>query len=201
MYARNINYTGTDVDRAIEYIDKEAAPVATQQKGFRQLVAAGDRSAGVLSILSVWDTLEDLQASDSALAKIREEGTKRFGGRLESVDIFEQFVMEVGKNPPAPGCVIRIQDTRLAPDRVEELTTFFRTEILPQILGDPEVRAVRNLINRQTGQGRISVVFSDQAALQASDSARKERMATAGQRGVEFGEARILEVLYTRMAS
>lgn len=201
MYARNINFTGTDVDRAIEFIDKEVAPVAIQQKGFRQLAAAGDRSGGVLSILSVWDTLEDLQASDSALAKFRQEATERFGGRLDSVDVFEQFVMEMGKNPPAPGCVIRIQDTRLPADRIDELTTFFRSEILPGILGNPEVRAVRNMIDRQTGQGRISVVFSDQAALQASESARKERMATAGGRGVEFGEARILEVLYSRMAS
>ena len=201
MYARNLTFTGTDVDRAIEFIDKEVAPVATQQKGFRQLAAAGDRSAGVLSILSVWDTLEDLQASDSALAKYRQEATERFGGKLESVDVFEQIVMEVGKNPPQPGCVIRIQDTRLASDKIDELINFFRTEILPQIMSDPEVRAVRHMINRQTGEGRISVVFSDKAALEASDSNRQRRMATASERGVQFGEARTLEVLYSRMAS
>ncbi|HEX5268571.1 MAG TPA: hypothetical protein VFW24_17535 [Acidimicrobiales bacterium] len=60
---------------------------------------------------------------------------------------------------------------------------------------------MRNLINRQTGQGRISVAFSDRAALEAGDSARQARMAKAGERGVQFGEARVLEVLYGRMAS
>jgi hypothetical protein len=114
------------------------------------------------------------------------------------VDVFEEVVMEMGKNPPQPGCVIRIQDTRLSVDRVDELIDFFRNDILPGILSSPDVRAVRNLINRQTGEGRISVVYSDQAALEASDSARQERMATASERGVQFGEARILEVLYNR---
>ena len=201
MYARNINFTGTDVDRALEFIDKEVAPVALQQKGSRQLAAAGDRSSGVLSILSVWETLEDLQASDSALAKFREEGVERFGGQLESVDVFEQIVMELGKNPPQPGCPIRIQNTSLPVDKVDELIDYFRSEVLPQMLSNPDVRAVRNLINRQTGQGRVSMVFSDRAALEASESARKERMATATERGIQFGEARVLEVLYNRAAS
>jgi heme-degrading monooxygenase HmoA len=198
MYARNVVFTGTDVDRAVEYLDKEVAPVASQQKGFRQMAAAGDRSAGVVSVLTVWETREDQQASDSAMAKFRQEGVERFGGELASVDVFEQVVMEIGKNPPQPGCVIRIQDTRLSVDRVDELIDFFRNDILPGILSSPDVRAVRNLINRQTGEGRISVVYSDQAALEASDSARQERMATASERGVQFGEARILEVLYNR---
>jgi hypothetical protein len=198
MYARNVVFTGTDVDRAVEYLDKEVAPIASQQKGFRQMAAAGDRSAGVVSVLTVWETLEDQQASDSAMSKLRQDGVERFGGELASVDVFEQVVMEMGKNPPQPGCVIRIQDTRLSVDRVDELIDFFRNEILPGILGSPDVRAVRNLINRQTGEGRISVVYSDQAALKASDSARRERMATASERGVQFGEARILEVLYNR---
>jgi heme-degrading monooxygenase HmoA len=198
MYARNVVFTGTDVDRAVEYLDKEVAPVASQQKGFRQMAAAGDRSAGVVSVLTVWETREDQQASDSAMAKLREDGVERFGGELASVDVFEQVVMEVGKNPPQPGCVIRIQDTQLSVDRIDELIEFFRNDILPGILSSPDVRAVRNLINRQTGEGRISVVYSDQASLKASDSARKERMATASERGVQFGEARVLEVLYNR---
>jgi heme-degrading monooxygenase HmoA len=198
MYARNVVFTGTDVDRAVEYLDKEVAPVASQQKGFRQMAAAGDRSAGVVSVLTVWETREDQQASDSAMAKLREDGVERFGGELASVDVFEQVAMEVGQNPPQPGCVIRIQDTRLSVDRIDELIEFFRNDILPGILSNPDVRAVRNLINRQTGEGRISVIYSDQAALKASDSARKERMATASERGVQFGEARVLEVLYNR---
>jgi heme-degrading monooxygenase HmoA len=198
MYARNVVFTGSDVDRAVEYLDKEVGPVASQQKGFRQMAAAGDRSAGVVSVLTVWETLEDQQASDSAMAKFRQEGVERFGGELASVDVFEQVVMEMGKNPPQPGCVIRIQDTRLSVDRVDELIDFFRNDILPGILSNPDVRAVRNLINRQTGEGRISVVYSDRAALEASDSARQERMATASERGVQFGEARVLEVLYNR---
>jgi heme-degrading monooxygenase HmoA len=201
MHARNLVFTGTDVDRVAEFLDQEVAPVASQQKGFRQLAAAGDRASGTVSILSVWETLEDLQASDSAMAKFRQEGTERFGGQLESLKLFEQIVMEVGKNPPQPGCVIRLQDTRLEVDRIDELIGFFRNEILPGIMSSPDVRAVRNMINRETGEGRISVVFSDQAALQTSEGARKERMAKARDRGIQFGDVQILEILYSRAPS
>ena len=201
MHARNLVFTGTDVDRVVEFLDQEVAPVASQQKGFRQLAAAGDRGSGTVTILSVWETLEDLQASDSAMAKFRQEGTERFGGRLESVKVFEQIVMEVGKNPPQPGCAIRIQDTHLQVDRIDELIGFFRNEILPGIMSGPDVRAVRNMIDWETGEGRISVIFSDQAALQASEGAREERMAKARDRGIQFGDAQILEILYTRAPS
>lgn len=201
MYARNLVFTGTDVDRAVEFLDGEVAPVGLQQKGFRQLAAAGDRSTGTLSIISVWDTLEDLQASDSALAKFRQEGVERFGGQLDSVEVFEQLVMEIGQNPPQPGCVIRIVETRVPVDRIDELLATFRTESVPAILADPNARAVRNLINRQTGQGRVSVVYSDRAALDAADAVRRERMAEAANRGIQFGEDRVLEILYARSAS
>ncbi|MFI5042752.1 MAG: hypothetical protein ACHQNA_13060 [Acidimicrobiales bacterium] len=42
-------------------------------------------------------------------------------------------------------------------------------------------------------------MYSDRTALEASDSAREERMAAARQRGVEFGEALVLEVLYSKL--
>lgn len=201
MYARNLVFTGTDVDRMVEFVEKEVAPVASQQNGFRQLAVAGDRAAGVVSILSVWETLEDQQASDSVLGKFRQEAAERFGGQLASVDVFEQVVMEVGKNPPQPGCVIRIVETTLAPDGIDGLLSTFRSENVPAILATPGVRAVRNLINRQTGRGRISVVYSDQAALEAADAARRERMAAAGERGVAFANEQTLEVLYAKSAS
>jgi len=200
MYARNVIFTGTNVDQAVSFLEKEVSPVASQQKGFRQLAAAGDRSSGVVSILSVWDTLDDLEASDSAIAKFRQEGPERFGGELSTVDAFEQVVMESGKEPPQPGCVIRIVETRLQLDRIDEAIATFRDENVPAILATPGVRAVRNLINRQTGQGRLSVVYTDQAAMNAADAARRQRMAAARERGIEFGDERIMEVLYSRTA-
>ena len=53
--------------------------------------------------------------------------------------------------------------------------------------------------DRATGEGRVAVVYSDQSSLEASDSARQERMAAARERGVEFGDALVLEVLYSKL--
>jgi hypothetical protein len=197
MHARVVTITGADVDGAVRYLEETAAPVVTQQKGARQLAASGDRARGVVSIVSVWDSLADLEASDSAIGKVRAEGLKQFGGEA-TVKVFEQ-VAQGTNSPPAPGCVVRIQATKLDPARIDESVEWFASTVLPAMLKTPGVRTARNLIDRATGEGRVAVVYDDQAALQASEPARQERMAAARQRGVEFGDALILEVLYSKL--
>jgi len=64
MHARLVTITGTDVDAALKFIDEKVGPAAAQQRGFRQLAASGDRSRGVVSVVSVWETKQDLDASD-----------------------------------------------------------------------------------------------------------------------------------------
>ena len=196
MHARLVTITGADVDAAVRYVQQTAAPVVTQQKGARLLAVSGDRAGELVSIISVWDSLADLEASDSAIGKVRAEGLKQFGGEA-TVKVFEQ-VAEGINSPPEPGCVVRIQTTRLDPARIDETVEWFTSTVLPGMLQTPGVRAARNLIDRGTGEGRVAVVYSDRAALEASDGAREERMAAARQRGVEFGDALVLDLLYSQ---
>lgn len=197
MHARLVTITGADVDAAVRYLEETAAPVVSQQKGARQLAASGDRSRGIVSIVSVFESLADLEASDSAIAKVRAEGLKQFGGEA-TVKVFEQ-VAQGSNSPSEPGCVVRIQTTRIDPARVDETVEWFTTTVLPAMLNTPGVRTARNLIDRASGEGRVAVVYDDQAALEDSETARDERMAAARQRGVEFGDALILEVLYSKL--
>jgi heme-degrading monooxygenase HmoA len=197
MHARLVTITGADVDSAVRYLEETAAPVIAEQRGFRQVAASGDRARGIVSIVSVWESLADLEASDSAIAKIREEGVRQFGGEA-TVKVFEQVAQGVN-SPPQPGSVVRIQTTKVDPGRIDETVEWFTSAVLPAMMQTPGVSMARNLIDRATGEGRVAVVYSDRAALEASDSARKERMAAAGQRGVEFGEALILDVLYSKL--
>ena len=198
MHARLVTITGTDVDAAVRFLDEKVVPVASQQKGFRHVAASGDRSRGVVNIISVWESKGDLEASDSAIGKLRQEGLGLFGGQA-TVNAFEQVVWEIAATPPQPGCSLRLVTYNMDPRRVEDNTAWFKSDVVPAIMATPGIRAVRNLVNRETGEGRVGTVFSDRPWLDAAADTRGRLMAAARDRGIEFGEDTILEVLYGRM--
>ena len=200
MHARLVTITGTDVDAAVKFLEETVAPMASQQKGFRQLAAAGDRSRRLLSALTVWDSKADLDASESAFAKARKEVLETFGGQL-SVEIFEQVAWQTGATPPQRGCVLQTVAYTIDPARVDDHVAWFTSEVLPMIMATSGVRAARNMVNRETGEGRVGVVYSDRASLDAAAANRAQRMATARSRGMEFGDDQVLDVLYGRMAA
>jgi hypothetical protein len=199
MHARLVTITGTDVDAAVRFLDEKVVPVASQQKGFRQVAASGDRSRGLVNIISVWESKGDLEASDSAIGKLRQEGLGLFGGQA-TVSAFEQVVWEIAATPPQPGCSLRLVTYNTDPSRVEDNIAWFKSDVAPAIMATPGIRAVRNLVNRETGEGRVGTVFSDRPSLDAAADTRARLMAAARERGIEFGEDTILEVLYGRMA-
>jgi hypothetical protein len=199
MFARLIFVTGADVAAAVAFL-RERASVITAQRGFRQLAASGDRSSGNVSIISVWDSMDDLEASDGALAALREEGLGVFGGQM-TVRVFEQVAFGIGETPPQPGCVLRLVTYRMDSSRIDENISWFKSELLPTMMATPGIRAVRNLVDRATGEGRVGTVYSDQATLELAGAARAQRMAAARDRGIEFGEESTFEVLFGEMST
>jgi hypothetical protein len=86
------------------------------------------------------------------------------------------------------------------PSRVDDSVAWFKSDVLPAIMATQGIRAVRNLVDRDTGEGRIGTVYSDMASMNAAEDSRAPRMAAARDRGIEFGEETLLEVLYGQMA-
>ena len=199
MHARLTTIIGTDVDAAVRFTEEKVAPVVSQHKGFRQLAVSGDRSRGVISMISVWDSRGDLEASDSAIANLRQEGLSEFGGQA-TVQVFEQVVHDIAGTPPQPGCPLRLVTYKMDPSRVDDSVAWFKSDVLPAIMATQGIRAVRNLVDRDTGEGRIGTVYSDMASMNAAEDSRAPRMAAARDRGIEFGEETLLEVLYGQMA-
>jgi quinol monooxygenase YgiN len=169
-----------------------------QQAGFRGLSAAGDRAAGLVTMLSVWDSQADLQASESAADKARGDAVRLMGGDV-SVERYEQTVCEVGDTRPGPGAKLHIRNIKLDPDRIDDILDHFRQTVAPDMKARPGFLAVRQLIDRTTGEGRVGSVWADQDALAASLAQSGQRRAAAQDRGVEFGEDRVLEVLFSAM--
>jgi hypothetical protein len=76
------------------------------------------------------------------------------GGEL-TVARFEQVLWEAPYTPPPPGANLQVRPVQMDPAKVSENLEFFRETVLPDIKATPGFLGVRQLINRQSGQGFV----------------------------------------------
>ena len=115
-----------------------------------------------------------------------------------SVETFEERAVEVSR-PPTVGSRLMVTRISMDPAKVDENIEHFKQEIVPQITSAPGFRALRNMINPQTGEGIVGTIWDDEATMQAAAAAAQERRAGATARGVNFGETSFREVVFTDM--
>lgn len=195
MHVRITIVTGaTNIDGGIDYMKNEVIPGLRQQNGFRGISMSGDRAGGMVNILSQWETEADMTASESAIEKVRADAVKVIGGTF-TVERYEQLVVEVNAPGPRPGAKLHIREIKMDPAKIDENVEFFKQVILPEFKSSAGFLAVRNLINRTTGEGRVGTIWADQASLDAQLAQAEQRRSRAAERGVQFGQDRVLEVL------
>jgi hypothetical protein len=189
----------TDIEGAAAILESQVAPGLKGSKGYAGITASADRQAGVVGVLATWETEADLDASDAGAAKLRGDAVKSIGGKVGSVGSYELMVLEVA-GPASPGDAVLIIPSSMDPAKVEENTEFFKATVLPQIKAIPGLRIVRNMVNRQTGQGRVGIVLADDAGVAAYQSGFEERRRQAAERGVKLEEPTRREVIFTDIA-
>lgn len=195
MYARVLTFTGvSNIDAAVRFLQETGLPVARSQRGYKGLSASADRAGGVLGILSLWESQADRDASDSALVKTREEAAGQFGATM-TVETFEERVVEVSR-PPTVGSALMVTRISMDPAKVDENIEYFQGEVVPQIKAIPGFRALRNMINPETGEGIVGTAWDDEQALQAAAAAAQARRADAVGRGVRFGDTSYREIVF-----
>ena len=70
-------------------------PAIKNQSGARTAFFYVNRQAGKSIAGSVWDTEQDLQASESSIGKLRSESVKKFGGHDPRIELFEIYFTEI----------------------------------------------------------------------------------------------------------
>jgi hypothetical protein len=199
MFTRVLTFTGAkDIDGGVDFLRDQVVPLLNEQKGYRGVTASADRSAGVVGILSLWDTQSDRDASERALADTRQQGRDIIGGEL-TVENFEQLVAEVGATPPGPGSALMVTRISMDPAKIDENLEFFKREVLPRITASPGFQAVRNMTNRETGHGLVGTAWVDRKAMEAAAAEAIARRPEGEARGVSFGDASYREMLFADM--
>ena len=196
MYTRVVSFTGAkDIDAGIRYLQEKVVPAMKDQKGYRGLTASADRAGGGFAVLSLWDTAEDRAASDSTLASNRKEAAEAIGGEM-TVENFELLVNEVGQEPPGPGSALMVTRISMDPGKVDENTEFFKSDVAPRIKASEGFRALRNMMNRETGEGLVGSAWSDQEALKRAAANAEARRDEATAHGVTFVEMSMREIVF-----
>lgn len=194
MFARVVTFTGaSDIDAGIDFVRTTVTPLLRQQKGYRNATASADRASGVFGVLTEWTTQAELEASESALAKVREEGQRIIGGQF-SVEVFEEVLVEM-LAPPSVGSALLVRRLSMDPARIDDNLEFFTREVLPQIKAEPGLIAIRQLINRDTGEAIVGTVWKDVASMDAAAESASRRQAAAADR-VTFASQSRREVVF-----
>lgn len=198
MFTRIVTFTGaTDIDAGLRYLEDTVVPLLREQKGLRGVTASVDRSGAVMGVLTLWETEADRDASESPLGKARAEAQRVIGGEV-TVEYFEELLVEMDR-PPAVGDALLLRRTSMDPARIDGNLDYFRREVLPQIKSSPGFCALRNMINRQTGEGMVGTVWADGAAMDAAAEAAEARRPQAAGRGVTFREQSKRELVYVNL--
>lgn len=198
MFSRVVQFTGaTDIDAGVRYLNDTVAPLLRQQKGFRGAIASADRAGRVFGALTLWATEAERDASDTTLVPIREEGQRIIGGAV-TVENYEEIVNETAR-PTAPGCALLLRRITVDPAKIEEILDYFTREVLPQMKAAAGFCAVRNMINRHTGEGRVGTVWTDRASMQAWEELGEQLRQQSGQRGVSFTERSEREIIWAEL--
>lgn len=198
MHVRvNITTGASNIDEVVRFLDEQVLPDVRQQKGFAGMTAAGNRESGRVTVLTMWETEEDRDASEGLSEKARNEAHRVFGGDYR-VERYEQVLFEMGDVPPGPGAKLHVREVKADPARIDEHVAYFREQVLPDMKASPGFLGVRQLVNRATGEGRVGSVWADEAALRSRLERTADRRATATERGIEFGDDYVMDVLLAR---
>jgi heme-degrading monooxygenase HmoA len=196
MHTRVLTFTGAkNIDGGVAFLREKVVSLLKEQKGYRGVTASADRSGGLLGILSLWETEADRDASESALAKARQEAVDTVGGDL-TVETFEQLLAEINE-PPRAGSSLLVTRISMDPAKIDENFAFFKSQVLPRIKANAGFQAVRNMINRKTGAGLVGTVWANQDAMKAAAEEAQSRRQEGIARGVSFGDVSHREILFS----
>ncbi len=96
-----INGDPEKVDPLIVFVRAKVMPVLKLLKGYRAIVMGVDRQSGRSTVSTLWDTLADLEASDSKVAELRKQTARAGGADGVRTEIFETRVFDFTPATPS----------------------------------------------------------------------------------------------------
>ena len=82
---------------------------------------------------------------------------------------------------------------------MDEQVGFFRSDVLPELKATAGFLAVRNIIDRSTGEGGVGTIWADEESMKASEATAEERRQRAAARGVKISDPSYRTILLSHL--
>ncbi len=97
MYARVSTLKGSpeQIDEGLRYLSEEILPTGKDDPGFKGLIALGDRQSGKTLSITLWDSEEDMRATEQDANQLRSAWAETSGQEIASIESYEVGLFEV----------------------------------------------------------------------------------------------------------
>jgi heme-degrading monooxygenase HmoA len=97
MWARVSTYQGPpeNIDESNRYAEETLLPKIRQMPGFAGVYSLADRQTGKTMSITLWDSEENLRATEADANRLREDATEQADGTIMSVERFEVTINEM----------------------------------------------------------------------------------------------------------
>jgi quinol monooxygenase YgiN len=169
MYARTTTITADPkrMHEGIADVRDHVMPAVTGMEGCTGLSMLCDRSSGRCIVTTGWTGEEAVTASRDAVMEMRRQAADRFGARDTDVQEWEIAVLH-RLQPAGDDACARVLWSRTDPAMTEETLDAFRGGVVPRLDELPGFCSLSLLIDRQTGLGSLTTVYTDRAAMDAT---------------------------------
>ena len=82
-------FSGDQVDEAVRVAREQFVPAAQQSGGFEGMYVLADRESGTALSITLWESREDMQASEEQANSSRQDAARSGGGSVAGVEKYE----------------------------------------------------------------------------------------------------------------
>ena len=197
MYARTTTISADPqrLHEGVADVRDNVMPAVAEMSGYTGLSMLCNRESGRCIVTTGWQDEESMAASRDKVMQMRERAAQRFNSRDTEVQEWEIAVMHRLHNA-GDEAHARVLWSHIDPARTDETLDAFRSQIIPRMDEVPGFCSLSLLIDRQTGRGSLTTVYTDRAAMDASrDTMEAMRDGFTGQMGVMVTEEAEFEVV------
>ncbi len=197
MYARTTTLMADPkrMDAGIADVRDNVMPAVGDMPGYTGLSMLCDRDSGRCIVTTGWESADAMAATRDRVQALRERAVQQFGGSNPEVQEWEIAVMHRLHGATDDSCA-RVVWSRIDPARAEEALNAFSSTIVPAMDEVPGFCSMSLLVERETGLGSLTTVYTDRAAMDAArDRIAQMRDDFAGRMGIMIDEEATFDVV------
>jgi quinol monooxygenase YgiN len=169
MYARSTTITADPMrmDDGIADVRDNVMPAVLDMDGCIGLSMLCDRDSGRCIVTTAWADEAAMAASRDRVRAMRDRTTDILGGDRPEIQEWEVAAMH-RLHPADEDACARVTWTRADPAYMERTVDAFRMAMIPRMDDVPGFCSLSLMIDRQTGLGSLTAVYTDRRAMDAS---------------------------------